>query len=205
MRLGVFGGSFNPVHYGHLLLAESCREQCALDEVWFVPAARPPHKQGESLASGQERIEMLDLAIGGHEPFVVSRIEIDRDGLSYTVDTLRDISVQRSDAELFFLMGADSLADWPSWRAPDEICRLATPVVVRRTGSPSPSLDAFRPFADSIQIEKIAANQVQSPLIELSSSAIRQSVSDGLSVRYQVPRAVEKYIESSGLYQCSAG
>ncbi len=201
MRLGVFGGSFNPVHYGHLLLAELCREQCSLDEVWFVPAARPPHKQGEPLANGLERVAMLELAIGGHVPFVVSHLEIERDGLSYSVDTLRDIARLRSDAELFFLMGADSLADWQHWRAPDEICRLATPVVVRRVGSPPPSLDAFRPFADADQLRRIAENQVQAPLIELSSSDIRQRVGAGLSIRFQTPRAVEKFIQTNGLFQ----
>src|SRR6185295_4732710 len=90
-RLGIFGGSFDPVHYGHLLLAECCREQCRLDEVWFVPAAVPPHKQGRELTPAEQRIEMLQLAIGGHTAFKVSRLEIDRGGVSFTVDTLAEL------------------------------------------------------------------------------------------------------------------
>ena len=92
MRLGIFGGSFDPVHYGHLLLAESCREQCRLDQVWFLPAAVPPHKQGKVLAAGKARVEMLELAIAGNEHFAVSTIELDRAGVSYTVETLRAIA-----------------------------------------------------------------------------------------------------------------
>ena len=119
MRLGIFGGSFDPVHYGHLLLAESCREQCRLDEVWFVPAAAPPHKRSRELTAGQHRIEMLRLAVGGHAAFQVSTLEIERGGLSYTVDTLAEIQQHQPAAELFLLMGADSLVDLPSWREPD--------------------------------------------------------------------------------------
>lgn len=201
MRIGIFGGSFNPVHFGHLLLAEACREQCRLDEIWFVPAATPPHKQDLELADDGDRVAMLQLAIGGHSPFHVSEIELERGGLSYTVDTLGEIERQNPDAELFFLMGADSLADWSHWRKPDEICRLATPLVVRRVGSPAPSLAAFEPFADPAKLSEIAKHQVEMPTIELSSSAIRDAVRRGGSVRFQVPRAVEKYIEAQKLYQ----
>lgn len=201
MRIGVFGGSFNPVHYGHLLLAETCRVQARLDEIWFVPAATPPHKQDLALAPDQDRVAMLQLAMGGHTPFRVSEIELQRGGLSYTVDTLGEIAKGRPDADLFFLMGADSLADWHSWRAPDEICRLATPLVVHRAGSPRPSLDAFEPFADKERLAAIAAHQVEMPIIELSSSAIRDAVQRGESIRFQTPRAVEKYIETNRLYQ----
>src|SRR5215467_14081281 len=94
MRLGLFGGSFDPVHYGHLLLAECCREQCSLDEVWFLPAATPPHKQGRTLTSAAERVEMLELAIGGQPTFRVCRAEIERGGVSYTVDTLAHLAAE---------------------------------------------------------------------------------------------------------------
>src|SRR4029077_3920571 len=119
MRLGLLGGSFDPVHYGHLILAESCREQCRLDAVWFVPAAIPPHKQNNKLSAPANRIEMLKLAIGGHEAFSVYTGEIDRGGVSYTVDTLQQLHDQEPQCELFFLMGADSLADLPTWRQPE--------------------------------------------------------------------------------------
>src|SRR5262245_42653734 len=101
MRLGIFGGSFDPVHYGHLLLAETCREQCRLDNVWFVPAAVPPHKQSRLLASAKARIEMLELAVSGNERFAVSTIELDRGGVSYTVETLKAIAEKHSGEELF--------------------------------------------------------------------------------------------------------
>src|SRR5688500_10806095 len=122
MRLGLFGGTFDPVHYGHLLLAEACREQCRLDELWFVPAAVPPHKQERTLSPAKERVEMLRLAVGGHPAFSVSTLEIDRGGVSYTVNTLDAVRLSRPEATLFFPMGADSLVDLPTWREPRRIC-----------------------------------------------------------------------------------
>lgn len=142
-RLGIFGGSFDPVHYGHLLLAESCREQCHLDQVWLLPAAAAPHKQQRQTTSSRHRVEMLRLAVGGHRAMRVSTLEIDRGGVSYTVDTLTTIHQQLPHCELFFLMGADSLEDLPHWRQPQRICELAVPVVVRRAGSPEPTPDVL--------------------------------------------------------------
>ena len=116
MRLGLYGGSFDPVHYGHLLLAECCREALTLDEVWLIPAAVPPHKQARELAPAKARLEMLELALGGHEQIKVSQVEIDRGGVSYTVDTLTAVHQLHPGASLFLLMGADSLLDLPNWR-----------------------------------------------------------------------------------------
>ena len=135
MRLGIFGGSFDPVHYGHLLLAETCREACRLDEVWLIPAAVPPHKRDREISPARQRIDMLELALAGNDHLRVSTLEIDRGGVSYTVDTLRAIKDDRPAADLFFLMGADSLRDLSTWREPAEICRLAYPLVVRRSGA----------------------------------------------------------------------
>ena len=120
MRIGIFGGSFDPVHYGHLLLAEMCREQCELDEVRLVPAAIPPHKQGKGRAADEHRLEMLNLAVGGHQSIVAWDVELQRGGVSYTIDTLRTLRAEQPEDELFFLMGADSLFDLPSWREPRE-------------------------------------------------------------------------------------
>lgn len=200
MRLGIFGGSFNPVHYGHLLLAETCREQARLDQVWFMPASIPPHKQETDLADNRHRIAMLELAIAGYPPFQISQLELERGGVSYTVDTLRRVKESREDAELFFLMGADSLAEFGSWRMPEEICRLATPLVVRRAGSPPPALDALEPFADEETLRSIEQHEVSMPVIELSSTHIRRASSQGKSIRFQTPRAVERYIQTNGLY-----
>ena len=143
MRLGIFGGTFDPVHLGHLLLAEYCREQCRLDAVWFVPAAEPPHKQRTDLTPAERRAEMLQLAIGGHETFSVCTREIERGGVSYTVDTLSELADEDPARSLFFLLGGDSLADLPRWREPRRICQLAMPVVVTRPGSPEPDYNSL--------------------------------------------------------------
>ena len=201
MRLGVYGGSFDPVHYGHLLLAEMCREQCRLDEVWFIPAALPPHKQHRDMTPAKLRVEMLQLAIGGTPGLLASTIEIERGGVSYTVDTLAEIQRQHAAAQLFLLMGADSLHDLPTWREPDRICELAIPVVVRRAGSPYPDLTVLRPLMTAERWEEANRNQVTMPIIDLSSSEMRRRVADGQSIRFRTPRAVEKFIETQGLYR----
>ncbi|MEN0111436.1 MAG: nicotinate (nicotinamide) nucleotide adenylyltransferase, partial [Planctomycetota bacterium] len=127
MRLGVFGGSFDPVHIGHVRLARACRDQASLDRVWFVPAATQPHKPGGPVASGEDRLAMLRLALADEPGLEASPIELDRGGVSYTVETLRAIAESQPAAELFFLMGADTLRDLPNWREPGEVLRLATP------------------------------------------------------------------------------
>ncbi len=200
-KLGIFGGSFDPIHYGHLLLAETCREQCRLDRVLIVPAAVPPHKRSRALSSGRDRVEMVRLAIGGHEQLAVSTIEIDRGGVSYTVDTLTALAEQQPGSSLFFLMGADSLKDLPTWREPQRLCELAVPLVVRRAGSPEPDFSAISHLVTAARLEEIREHQVEMPIIELSSTEIRQRVAAGQSIRYRTPRAVEKFIEANGLYR----
>jgi nicotinate-nucleotide adenylyltransferase len=200
MRLGILGGTFDPVHYGHLLLADSAREQCQLDQVWLMPAAMAPHKQGHELSSAQQRIEMLELAVSGNPAMIVSQLETNRGGVSYTVDTLSALAADDAERELVFLMGADSLADLPNWREPARICQLATIAVV---GRPGQTIDYSR-LAELVpqeRLELFRRNQIDMPLIELSSHDIRQRVARGQSIRYRTPRAVEKYIESHGLYR----
>ncbi|MEX2174020.1 MAG: nicotinate-nucleotide adenylyltransferase [Pirellulaceae bacterium] len=201
MRLGIFGGSFNPVHYGHLLLAECCRETCALDEVWLIPAAVPPHKQSQSLAPAKARLEMLELALAGNERLRACSLEVERGGVSYTVDTLATIAAERSGIELFLLMGADSLYDLVNWRQPSRICELATPIVVRRSGAPLPDLEVLSAFVSSARLDEIRRTQVEMPIVELSSTDLRQRAASGHSLRYRTPRAVEQYIQTHGLYQ----
>ena len=120
MRLGLFGGTFDPIHLGHLILAEQCRESCALDRVWFVVAGEPPHKRGDRTAVAH-RLEMARIAVAGHPAFAVSEIEATRPGPHYSVETLESVHRERPDDELFFLIGADSLNDLPSWREPGRI------------------------------------------------------------------------------------
>ncbi len=201
MRLGVFGGSFDPVHLGHLLLAETCREQCQLNSVWFLPAAVAPHKQGADAAPAKHRLAMLELALAGNSAMIVSPLEIDRGGISYTVDTLREIQRGEPAAELFLLLGADSLPELPSWYQAETICQLALPVVVRRPFAPEPDFQVLADLSTSQRLDEIRRRQVESPMIDVSSSEIRRRVSRGQSIRYRTPRAVEKYIETNGLYR----
>lgn len=206
MRLGLFGGTFDPVHYGHLLLAESAREQCHLDAVWFVPAATPPHKQEAVISPGRTRQEMLELAVAGHEAFSVCPLEIERAGVSYTVDTLEQLAAAEHGAagarpELFFLMGADSLHDLINWRQPQRICELALPVMVRRPGAGELDFSGLNGLVTPARLAEIRDHVVTMPLIELSSSDIRARVAAGQSIRYRTPRAVEEYIRAQGLYR----
>jgi len=201
MRIGVLGGTFDPIHYGHLILAECCREQQRLDQVWFLPAAVPPHKQDRETTPSGPRSEMVELAIGGHSSFSLCRYEIDRGGVNYTVDTLAHLAAEDSERELFFLMGADSLADLPNWRDPARLCELAIPTVVRRAGESEPDFEPLKGFVPPQRLAIFRQHVVEMPLIGLSARDLRQRVAHGHSIRYRTPRAVEKYIESHELYR----
>lgn len=193
MRIGIFGGAFDPVHNGHLLLAEQCREQCELDEVWFVPTRVPPHKP-DTLSPGKVRVEMLELATAGIPEFHVKRVELDRDDVSWTVDTLRGLHETNPEDELFLLIGADSLNDLRKWREPEAIADLATIVAVNRAGideTDSEALDIF--FRDRIR-------HVTMPGVALSATEIRDRVRAGRSIRFLVPRAVEQFLRERQLY-----
>ncbi|MCS7304648.1 MAG: nicotinate-nucleotide adenylyltransferase [Thermoguttaceae bacterium] len=203
-RLGIFGGSFDPVHYGHLLLAENAREQCRLDRVIFVPAGLPPHKQNQPRASAEDRIAMLQLAIAGHEAFEISRCEVDRQGISYTIDTVRYFRSQEPDAELFLILGGDMLRDLPTWREAKELLRLAQPVVAYRPGWDQAIWEHLNTIASPAQIAHIRTCLIRMPLVDFSSSEIRRRVAAGQTIRYQTPPAVEQYILTHGLYQPSA-
>lgn len=189
MRLGLFGGSFDPVHNGHLELARCARDQAQLDEVWFIPAAMQPLKPHGPRASAKHRLAMLELALAAEPRFSVSTLELDRGGVSYTVDTLREIHAQFPDAKLFFLMGADALHDLPNWREPAEILRLATPLVVRRPGE-QPLDDPVLPAHAIIEM----------PALAISSSEIRRRVAAGESIADLVPAEVADYILRFALY-----
>jgi len=201
MRLGLFGGTFDPVHFGHLLLAECCREQCALDRVVFLPTAVSPHKQGRNPTPAAERIAMLELATGGHAALEVSSYEVDRGGVSYTVETLRHFRESEPDARLFFLLGADMLNDLPHWREASAVIELALPVVVRRPDAEAVDFDCLASIASAERIEAVRSHQVEMPPIGISSTAIRRQASRGRSIRYLTSRAVEKYIETNRPYR----
>jgi nicotinate-nucleotide adenylyltransferase len=201
MRLGVFGGTFDPVHTGHLVLAEQCREQGRLDQVLFVPAARPPHKQETPLTPFHQRVEMLELAIAGQPTFRIDELEKDRPGPSYTVHTLEALRREHPGSELFLLLGSDTLHDLKHWYQPERIAELAGFFVVLRPDWPSFSVQEL---ADSLRVPDHAAlrfHLVQTPLIDISSRDIRRRLAEGRSVRYLLPRGVEAYIFDKHLYR----
>jgi nicotinate-nucleotide adenylyltransferase len=200
MRIGVFGGSFDPVHLGHLVLAECCQTQARLDRVVFVPAAHQPHKPRAPRADDADRLAMLRLATAGRPEFEIWTVEIDRGGVSYTVDTLRALANREPAAELFFLMGADALADLPTWREPAEICRLATPVAVHRAGWHEPDFDALSEFLQPDRLAEIRSLQVEMPSTPISSSAIQRVIAEGGEWRQLVPPEVAAYIVEHQLY-----
>lgn len=200
MRIGIYGGSFDPVHYGHLILAERCREEAKLDQVWFVPSCIGPHKRDGSLLTNRQRVELINFAIAGHDAFSVSDIELKRGGVSYTIDTLNEVREQHADDELFLMMGADSLANFHTWKDPAKICELAIPLVVNRPGSSSVDLDCLSGFVDDARLKLIKDHAIDSELIDISSTDIRERVASGKSVRFLMPRAVQKYIETQKLY-----
>ena len=199
MRLGLFGGTFDPIHMGHLVLAEACREACGLDRVWFVVAGAPPHKPGDRTAV-DDRLEMVRIAIAGHPSFEVSDLETRRPGPHYSVETIEEVRRERPDDELFFLIGADSLADLPQWREPDRIVSMATVVVVDRPGN---ALGLSSRWPD-LSPSALPFRKVSIPPIGIASHDLRRRASEGRSIRYLVPRGVEAYIEAHGLYRPSA-
>jgi nicotinate-nucleotide adenylyltransferase len=201
MRIGIFGGSFDPVHRGHLTLAESCAEQARLDRVWFVPAAQQPFKPAGPVASVADRLAMLRLALAGYPQFEISMLEVDRGGMSYTVDTLLTVESLVPAAELFLLMGADSLKDFPSWRQPADICRLATPLIVNRAGEPPADFEHLSQVVSAERLAEIKSCQVSMPPKEISSSEIRRLVATGGDWEAMIPADVATYIREHRLYK----
>ena len=190
LRVGIFGGTFNPIHLGHLLLAETARDALSLDRVLFIPTGRPPHKAAPGLVSGAARLRMVRLAIRDHPGFAASDVELQRPGLSYSIETVQAVRRAMPGAKLFLLIGADLLnVRWAAW---NELKRLCTVVAVRRPGA--------RPARREAGIHRL-----DMPLVKISSSDIRARVAAGGSIRYLVPPAVERYIRQHQLYRSPAG
>ena len=200
MRIGVYGGSFDPVHIGHLLLAETARSEQNLDRVDFVPLGVPPHLK-DLRTSGDARIAMLSAAVASYPEFGISRFEIDSPRVSFTVDTLRHYREVYPQDELFLILSSETFNDLPIWRDPDVICDLASIIVACRAGYPGPDFDAARSFVSEERLRAFREQTVSMPLIEVSSSAIRARVASKQSVRFLTPDAVVDFIESNGLYQ----
>ena len=200
-RIGVYGGTFDPIHVGHLLLAEIAREQLELDRVLFMPAAISPLKQGQQVSDGKERVEMIKLAISGNPLFQVDDRELEREGPSYTVDTLAEMANQWPEAELFFLMGADSLEEFHLWKSPEEICKKAEVRVLARGGYTFPDISKLEKFLPTEKLGDSKQMVIQMPQVEISASEIRQRTKEKRTIRYQVAPAVEAYIENQSLYR----
>lgn len=192
------GGTFNPIHVGHVITGECAFEQFALDKVLFMPSKTPPHKSILGIASTTDRTNMVRLAIEENPHFFLSTMELEREGTTYTVDTLRELNRTHSDCEFFFIIGADSLFDFAKWREPGEILKLATILVASRYGLSDDRLIE--------QIEKLKAvygghfEIVKMPTIDISSSEIRDKRKKGLSVRYYVDHKVRQYMDEHNLY-----
>ncbi len=201
MRIGIFGGTFDPVHLGHLILAEQCREQGRLDQVWFVPSARPPHKDAPAVTPFGQRVEMLQLAVAGQPAFRIDELEKDRPGPSFTADTLEAIHQRQPQNELFLLLGGDSLHDLPQWYDPQRIVRHAGLLVMARDGWALPSAEELRVALQLPAEVPLRLEVVQVPAVGIASRDLRRRAAEGRSLRYFVPRAVEAYIHDKRLYQ----
>jgi len=204
VRIGIFGGSFDPVHQGHLVVAECCREQARLDRVIFVPTAIQPFKQSRQPVAGQHRAEMLALAVGGNPAFEVSTVELDRGGVSYTVDTLAALRATHGTDELFLMLGPDALASLPDWRDPARILDLAGVIAVEREGlddvSSAVQESRLATLLGRERAQQLTADRVHVPALAIRSSDLRALVKAGRSIRYRTPRAVERFIATHGLY-----
>lgn len=198
MNVGVFGGTFDPIHMGHLIIAEETRIKLGLSKVLFVPAGQPWLKLNHSITPATQRVEMVRRAIASNPYFELCTLEVERPGPSYTVDTLIMLQKQLGgEASFFFILGQDTLADLPLWKEPGKLVQICQLVVAPRSGSSLPDLESLELSVPGVVHSLI---QLELPIIEISSSGIRQRVAGGLSIRYLVPDEVEKYISQQRLY-----
>lgn len=187
----MLGGTFDPIHLGHLRAAENAREALALDEVLFVPSGSPPHRTGP-LSSGLDRFAMVALATGLHPAFVASDVELSREGPSYTADTLEELRRGRPADALFLIVGSDTFPEMPTWKDPARLFALCTVAVADRPGAAEPVLRS----GSAARVERVAG-----PGLAISATEVRQRVREGRSVRYLVPEGVADYIGKRGLYR----
>jgi nicotinate-nucleotide adenylyltransferase len=201
MRVGVFGGAFDPVHLGHLILAEHAREAARLDEVWFLPSYKPPHKTDRALSRFDQRCDLVTLATAGQPAFKLDPIEKELPPPSYTAETLAELRRRHPGASFHLLLGADSFLDLPNWYEPARVVEQAELVVVGRPGFLETIDEAAVGRVSRAIHREFALTPVSSPLIDISSRDLRRRVAEGRSIRFLVPRAVEEYIREKGLYR----
>ncbi len=203
MNIGLFGGTFDPVHLGHLVLAERCRADAGLDEVRFLPSYKPPHKQGAPITRFEHRVEMLQLATAGQPLFRIEPIEKELPPPSYTANTLAELRTRQPGDAFHLIVGADCLPDLPGWYQPKRILEQASLIVVPRPGVELWSRERLA-AALEIPVDAVRLTVVECPLMEVASREIRARVAAGKSIRYLVPRAVEEYIREKNLYDGTA-
>lgn len=196
-KVGIMGGTFNPIHLGHLLMAEHAYEELSLDEVIFLPAARPPHKK-EPILPDSVRKDMILQAIGDNPHFSFSSLEFDREGTTYTVDTMSELRTRYSLDVFYFIIGADSFFALESWHNPECLFALTRFLVATRDGHKKEELEKHKKTLEQRYQAKIEL--LDCPNIEISSSVIRKRVLEGKSITYYVPKVVEEYIYRNGLY-----
>lgn len=192
MKIGLFGGTFDPVHIGHLIVAETVRSDYGLDRVVLVPAFQQPLKAEHPVADPRSRMEMADLAVEGYSGLAVSDMEIQRGDISYTIDTLRSFQQSERENVYYLIVGMDSLMDMPNWKQSESLIEEAVILV------------AARPGYDDSQVEswvKVKSVMVKTPLIDICSSEIRNRIRSRHSIRFWVPEKVEQYINRKGLYR----
>lgn len=194
MRVGILGGTFDPVHNGHLVLAEHARDQLALDLVLFIPAGEPWRKANREITPAQRRLAMLKLAIAGNEAFGISDIELRRAGPTYTADTLEALAAERLDDEFYFIVGTDALADLPNWHEPERIVQHAILAVAQRGDQRIDTAIAALPIL-AARIERF-----NMPAVPISSTDIRARIAENKSISGLVPPSIERYIIEHGLY-----
>ena len=199
-KVGIMGGTFDPIHIGHLILGENAFLQFGLDQVLFMPSGNPPHKRDRrGRASTLQRVEMVQEAIGPNSHFALSLAETHDEGYTYTKETLERLKAENPDTEYYFIIGADSLFSFESWKEPEKICGLCTLVAAVRNHIPGEEMDAQICYLK----EKLGAQilKLDTPNIDISSGTIRSWLSLGKSIRYYVPDEVIRYIEKHGLYK----
>jgi nicotinate-nucleotide adenylyltransferase len=198
MKVGILGGTFDPVHNGHLVIAGEVKGTFGLDRILFIPARQSPFKTDYAVTTAESRLEMLRLAVAGRPEYAVSTIEVERPGISYTVDTISELKKQYGEGnEWFFIMGWDSLERFDEWREPERIIELCFVVAVPRPDSVKPDLERLETKVPGIASRVIFTD---SPLVDISSTDIRDMVSRGQSIDHLVPAAVAEYIQKHRLY-----
>jgi nicotinate-nucleotide adenylyltransferase len=200
-HIGILGGTFNPPHMGHLVMAQDALDQLELDRVVLMPVATPPHKEALEDPGAAARVDLCRLAVAGDERFEVSTLEVDRGGASFTVDTLRELHDLEPEHDLTFIVGGDMAQSLPAWREPEAVLALATLAVAEREGVRREDIARrLDPLHDGDRVVFF-----DMPRIDISSSAIRRRVAEGRPIRYLVPDAVNEAIAQRGLYRQAAG